>query len=260
VAMSKLNRQSDEILRREIEQLRQTIATLEALQFTTAKAAAEDCRGVDRLLELYEHERQLVGYEIHDGFVQDAPAALLQLQAFEEQLKGDVDKAWKAFHLAESLLRQGIAEARRLISGLRVLVPDEHGLRIAVERLVSQLPTTGGPPTELCWGLRRAELSPRLAHTVFRIVQECLTNVARHSRSAKAQVMLGEGDNKLTVEVKDWGVGLDPQNTAQESVGLEGIRLRARLAGGSARIDSAPGRGTTIIVELPLEPANAHDC
>jgi two-component system, NarL family, sensor histidine kinase UhpB len=187
--------------------------------------------------------------------VQNATGALLQFQAFEGQLKDDADMAWKSFHVAMSLLRQGIAEARRLINGMRVTVVDEHGLRSAIEGLISEMRGLGGPPTELCWELRRGELPPRLAHAVFRIVQECLTNVARHSRSAKAQVILSERDNQLKMEVKDWGVGFDPENISEERVGLEGIRLRARLAGGMARIDSAPGRGATILVELPLEPA-----
>ena len=254
--MSRRDRKPDAQVRQEIEQLRQRIAALESLQSAAQPAAAEDCRVADRLLELYEHDRQLLGYEIHDGFVQNATGALLQFQAFDEQLKDDADKAWKSFRVAVSLLRQGIAEARRLINGLRVTVADEHGLRSAIEGLISEMRGIGGPPTELCWELRRAELPPRLAHAVFRIVQECLMNVARHSRSAKVQVALNEHGDKLEVEVKDWGVGFDPENISEEHVGLEGIRLRARLAGGSARIDSAPGRGATILVELPLEPAS----
>jgi signal transduction histidine kinase len=252
--MSRRNRQSDEHLRQEIKQLRETIAALESLQSAAEKAATDDCRVADRLHELYEHDRQLIGYEIHDGFVQNATGALLQLQAFEEQRKGEADKAWKAFHVALSLLRQAVAEARRLINGLRVVVPDKHSLRSAPEGLISDMRGIGGPPTELCWELHRSELPPRLAHAVFRIVQECLTNVARRSESENAQVALSERGEKLEVEVKDRGVGFDPENIPQDSVGPEGIRLRARLAGGSAQVESAPGRGTTVVVKLPLEP------
>jgi two-component system, NarL family, sensor histidine kinase DegS len=153
-----------------------------------------------------------------------------------------------------SLLEQGIAEARRLINRMRVTAPEEAGLKSAIEGLISEMSGIGGPPTELCWQLHRAELPPRLTHAVFRIVQESMTNIARHSRSAKARVTLNERDNKLHVKVKDWGIGFDSENISEEHVGLEGIRLRARLAEGSAQIESALGQGTTILVELPLEP------
>jgi len=259
--MARGNRHNDKQLREEVRRLRQTIATLESLRAAEQNAAAEDRAAANRILELCEHDRRLIGYEIHDGFTQPATAALMQFQAFQEQLPSDAQKAWKTFDAAVELLRQAVADARRLIDGRRITAPEESDLKTAIERLVSESQRQqGSPPVTLCWRLPVAELSPPLRHAVFRIVQECLTNVARHSQSARAQVQLSDHDGQLRVEVRDWGVGFDVKNVPKDRVGLEGIRLRARLAGGRATINSVPGQGTTVAVELPLAvPAQPAD-
>jgi len=160
----------------------------------------------NRILELCEHDRRLIGYEIHDGFTQLATAALMQFQAFQEQLPSDAQKAWKTFDAASELLRQAIADARRLINGRRITALEESDLKTAIEGLVSESQRQqGSPPVALCWQLPGTELSPPLRHAVFRIVQECLTNVARHSQSARAQVRLSDHDGQLRVEVNsEW--------------------------------------------------------
>ena len=258
--MTRGDRHHDKQSREEVRRLRQKIATLESLRAAEQNAAAEDRAAASRILELWEHDRRLIGYEIHDGFTQPATAALMQFQAFQEQLSSDAQKAWKTFDAAVELLRQAVADARRLINGRRITALEESDLKTAIEGLVSETQRQGGPPIKLCWQLGPAELSPLLKHAVFRIVQECLTNVARHSQSARAQVRLSDHSGQLRVEVRDWGVGFDVKNVPKDRVGLEGIRLRARLAGGRATTDSAPGQGTTISVELPLAvPAQPAD-
>jgi signal transduction histidine kinase len=87
---------------------------------------------------------------------------------------------------------------------------------------------------------------------VFRILQETLTNARRHSASERVLVELHEADNRLLVVVQDWGVGFDSQHVPEGHFGLKGVQERARLLGGMARIESTPGQGTRIEVELPL--------
>jgi len=239
-------------LRQEVQQLRQMIATLKSLRTAERKSAMEDRRAADRILELCEHDRRLIGYEIHDGFLQKAMAALMRFQAFQKDLPQSAEKGWATFRAAVELLQQGIADARRLVNARRNTAMEESNLRTAIEKLISETQRYAGPPVALHWQLHVAELSPPLTRAVYRIVQECLTNVARHSQSNKAHVRISEHEKQLQVEVKDWGIGFDVQKLQKDCVGLEGIRLRARLAGGKATIDSAPGRGTTVLVELPL--------
>lgn len=258
--MTRGKRHDEKQLREEIRRLRERVATLESARAADGKAAAEDRTAANRILELCEHDRRLIGYEIHDGFTQQATAALMQFEAFQQELPRDTEKAWTAFHAGVNSLRLAVADARRLINGLRITALEQSDLKTAVEGLVSETQRQGGPPVAICWQLGPMGLSPPLRHAVFRIVQECLTNVVRHSQSALAQVRLSDQDGQLRVEVRDWGVGFDVKNVPKDRVGLEGIRLRARLAGGLATIDSTPGQGTTVAVELPLAvPAQPAD-
>jgi signal transduction histidine kinase len=92
-----------------------------------------------------------------------------------------------------------------------------------------------------------------LEGTLFRIVQEALTNVYRHSQATSARVQLMQNDNRLTLVVEDSGIGFDPREVSGRQFGLRGIRERARLFGGTAQIRSSPGCGTRVVVELPLD-------
>ena len=91
-----------------------------------------------------------------------------------------------------------------------------------------------------------------MENAIYRIVQEGLTNACRHSKSPRIRVELVERDGLLQIKVQDWGEGFDPTRVEADRFGLEGIRQRARLLGGSARVESAPGQGTCLTVELPL--------
>ena len=95
-------------------------------------------------------------------------------------------------------------------------------------------------------------LAPPLESAIFRIVQEALFNIGRHSRAGAARISLAGRGERLRLEIVDDGVGFEPEKIGLVSFGLQGIRQRARLLGGSARIDSAHGQGTRVTVEFPL--------
>jgi signal transduction histidine kinase len=151
---------------------------------------------------------------------------------------------------ARRLLRKCIDEARQMISGLRPPIIDEQGVAGAVDYLVSEF-NARGMAIRLMHDMPAERLFPDLETTIFRIVQEALTNVERHSHSKQAEVYVGQRDGTIRIEVRDWGNGFDPEAVADGHFGLEGIRERARLAGGWATIQSAVGRGTEVVVELP---------
>ena len=204
-----------------------------------------------RLIDLQERERQFVAYEIHDGLAQYLTGSLMHLEACNAAAAGDAAFNRHDFERGVSLLRTAVSEARRLISGLRPPILDEAGIVAAVEYLVNEsryvLP-------ELTYQHETTfeRLTPQLECAVFRIVQEALTNVRRHSQSTRAAVELVEKEGILRIEIRDWGVGFDPHQVREERFGLQGIRERARLLGGFAKIDSAPGQGTRVTVEFPL--------
>jgi signal transduction histidine kinase len=143
-------------------------------------------------------------------------------------------------------------EARRLINGLRSPVLDELGVVAAVEDLISQNSNQDKPKIDFVHHLDRERLAPSLENVIFRVVQESLTNARRYSQSDRLLVRLIQRDEYIRIEVQDWGIGFNPRKVGDGHFGLEGIQERARLFGGSATIKSAPGKGTRIVVQLPL--------
>jgi signal transduction histidine kinase len=227
----------------------------DAMEERVSRRTAELCRKqrlLRQLLDLQEQERRLVAYEIHDGLAQELTGALLRLQAFREILKRDPDEAWRVFDVGVNLLGQSVSEARRLITGLRPMILDESGIAAAIDYLVCENTQRGGPRIEFHDGLGDDRLAAGLEVAVFRIVQEALTNARQHSRGDRVRVDLSRRDGTVRVEVRDWGVGFDAATITENQFGLEGIRERARLLGGHATVDAAPGKGTRILVEVPV--------
>ena len=95
-------------------------------------------------------------------------------------------------------------------------------------------------------------LPPILENALYRIAQEALTNACKHSRSKKATVTMVQEGQDVRLEVRDWGIGFDPEAVGKGHFGLEGIRQRVRLLGGRLTIESAPGSGTLVQVVAPI--------
>jgi beta-phosphoglucomutase len=209
-----------------------------------------------RLLELHEQERQLIAYDIHDGFAQQLAGALFRLQGFRETFARNPSEAWKAFDSAAQLISIAIDETRRLISGLRPPVLDEFGIVAAVENLAYEHNKAAGPRIEFDHNMSDERLPRPIENAIFRIVQESLNNACRHSRSDRIRVALTRHDGRVCIDVRDWGTGFDPNAVEERRFGLQGIRERVRLLEGGMAIESAPGTGTHISVELPLTDAD----
>jgi signal transduction histidine kinase len=234
----------------EIRELRRRIGELEAGRDVPGQKQTE--QALRHLLESSDHERQLLAYEIHDGLAQQLAAAIMQLQSCEHLGEVLPPKVRTAFEAALEMLRQAHAEARRLISGVRPPVLDESGLIAAIVHLVQDRRTRGGPRVEFYSDVAFNRLSPLLENTLYRIAQEALSNACKHSQSERIRVMLLQEEGEVRLEVRDWGVGFDPQAVPAGHFGLEGIRERTRLALGKVTIDSRPGHGTTVLAVVPL--------
>ena len=219
---------------------------------TSEKSLQHERNLLRRLLKIQERERQLVSYEIHDGLAQYLAGAMMQLEACEHGLGGSS----KNRELGEGLrlLRAAADEARRLISGLRPPALDELGIIDAVETLVADARTEVAR-VEFTHQLPARRLPPDVETTIFRIVQESLSNIRQHAHAGTASVRLEQhGDNAVRIVVQDDGNGFDPTAVADDRFGIEGIRQRAWLLGGEPLVASSHGRGTTVTVTLPIEP------
>jgi PAS domain S-box-containing protein len=223
----------------------------------TARKRAEEMlrqehRTLRHLLQSSDHERQLIAYEIHDGLAQQLAGAIMQFETYFHQKDASPRKAAKAYDAAMTMLRQGHSESRRLISGVRPPILDESGVVAAIAHLVSDQNCQKGPKIEYFSSVTFDRLVPTVENAVYRIVQEGLTNACLHSQSESVRVGLMQRDGQVRIEIRDWGVGFDVRSLQANRFGLEGIRQRARLLGGKCSIRSKRGKGTRIVVELPL--------
>lgn len=211
------------------------------------------------LIKAHERDRQLMAYEIHDGLVQDITAGLWHLEGLDESVRKWNEREQLTFDLARSLLRRSIGEARRVLSGLRPPILDEEGIIMAIQYLVAEQAHPGQLDIQFHHDVHFDRLDPLLEGTIFRIVQEALNNIKRHSHAHYAEVELTQHDDLLRLAIRDFGQGFRVEEVPPDRFGLQGIRKRAALMGGRAEINTSPGQGTRVNVELPLVPAEPRD-
>ena len=223
----------------------------------TARREAEEAlerehHNLRNLLQSSDHERQLIAYEIHDGLAQQLAGAVMQFETFTYRKGTQPQQAEDAFHAGLTMLRQSHFEARRLIAGVRPPILDEAGVVSAIAHLVHEPVRGTAAKITFKSSVDFDRLVPTLENAIYRIVQEGLTNACQHSKTDKVRVSLSQHGDRVRIEIRDWGTGFDVKAVQKNRFGLEGIRQRARLLGGKCSIRSKPGKGTTIIVELPV--------
>jgi signal transduction histidine kinase len=199
-------------------------------------------------IEFQDHERQLIAYEIHDGLVQYAAGALMQLEALQDHAPSKA--VAEQIEPVMGILQKAVAEGRRLINGIRTPVLDDWGVVAAVEQLIEE-EDRAHVQIEFVKNEALGRMPPSIEEALYRITQEALTNIRKHSDTKKIRVELARQGDRVRLEVRDWGVGFVPTNGSTAVHGLRGIRNRARIAGGQCKIESTPGKGTQIVVELP---------
>ena len=219
----------------------------------------EERRRLEHMLRASDHERQLIAYDIHDGLAQQLAGALMQFDVYDRDKTARPAAAANAFRAGMTMLRQGHAEARRLVSGVRPPILDESGVVAAIAHLVNDRSLSAGPTIGFHSNVHFTRLAAILENAIYRIVQEGLTNACKHSRSAAVRISLAQHGDRLRIEIRDWGVGFNPKVFRKNRYGLPGIRERARVLGGRCRIQSKAGKGTSIVVELPLMARAAEE-
>jgi signal transduction histidine kinase len=229
------------------------LATLNSQLRREIAERTEMQRLMEKLLEFREQERELVAHEIHDGFVQDVVGAQMFVEGLAARMS-DHRSCHNELQMASQLLTKAIEEGRRLISDLKPVVVDELGLVEAVKALVREEEQRFGLSITFRHSANLRPMPTLVERALYRIIQESLTNVKRHSGAHEATVTLIQDDEQVVLEVKDAGRGFDPLSVADDRFGLLGMQERARLLHGTARIRSAPGQGTCVTVEMPLQP------
>lgn len=229
------------------------------------RAAHERERALRRRLEAHsrmvveaqEGERRRIARELHDEIGQTLTGLKLTLEDHERRsAAASADRLQRAQALTAELLQR----VHDLSLDLRPAILDDLGLRPALMWLVERYERQTGVDVALeCWGLD-ARFRPEIETAVYRIVQEALTNVARHAQTRQATAHCARTDDWLRVEVADQGIGFDVDRVeAGTSSGLVGMEERARSVGGRLKLDSRPGGGTRVSAELPLGERHSSD-
>jgi len=203
-----------------------------------------------RVVAGQELERQRLARELHDETGQALTSILLGLKAVEEA------HAPGEMHAAAAGLRELVVatlqDVRRLAVELRPKALDDFGLVAALERLGNTFSEATGIQVQLEASLRNERLPAEMETTLYRIVQEALTNIVKHARARNVSILIVRRDGRVTAVVEDDGEGFDPNAVSAEGLGLLGMRERVALIDGRLTLESSAGAGTTLAVEVPL--------
>jgi PAS domain S-box-containing protein len=229
----------------------------------TDRKQAEEIRALllNQVITVQEEERRRIARELHDETAQSLASLLLGLSALQEARTTRAARA-QARDLHQVATR-ALAEVRRLAWGLRPSVLDDLGLGTAIARYIEEFGRTRGIAVTLeTAGLEPERMPAPVETALYRILQEALSNVARHAGAGRVWVRLDRHAGSMTLVVEDNGRGFDPVHppapaTAARGLGIHSMRERAAVHKGALTIDSLPGRGTRVAVEIPLPAEGA---
>lgn len=216
-----------------------------------------------KIMSVQEEERRRIARELHDETGQSLTSLLVGLRSLEEVPSAEAMRA----RVAElrGITAQVLSEVKRLALGLRPSVLDDLGLEAALRRSAEEFTQTHRVPVDVyANGLGDRRLPAPVESALYRIVQEGLTNIAKHAAATWVSVLLRSTSSDVRVIIEDNGCGFDTDSVVQsgpagERLGLHGMRERALLLNGSIKVESAPGRGTTIYVQIPIEEGGKED-
>jgi PAS domain S-box-containing protein len=199
-----------------------------------------------------EQEKSRIARELHDELGQALTALKIDLGWIESRLSSDDKGILEKLHSMTNVLDHTVAATRRISADLRPLMLDDLGLLPAAEWLAQNFSERTGIPCEFACNVSELSLESEQATAVFRMLQESLTNAARHSHATQVEVNIFREGNDVTLTVRDNGMGFSLDRDRKiDSFGLLGIEERAYLLGGQVHITSAPGAGTEIEIRIP---------
>lgn len=211
---------------------------------------------LDKLMRAQEEERTRVARELHDEVGQSLTALIMALGSAEERIPPEADHEKR--HLAEiqTLAARILEETRRLMMDLRPALLDDLGLIPAIRSYAETHLTRAGVEPHIEVSGVKKRLSPLVEIALFRVFQEAIMNIVKHAEAGRATIRLRFNESAIAATMEDDGKGFDPTKPrlGKRALGLLGMEERVALLGGALRIDSQPGRGTRIAVEIPTSP------
>lgn len=206
---------------------------------------------LQRFVATYEEHSKFTTRELHDGVTRPLAAAIRYCETLlhEQGKPSDVPSA--GLGEVTDLLKTTLTETRRLMSGLRPAALDDFGLLAALDQLVTHSQALHHVEIDWRHNLTAARLPRTMETGIYRIIEESLANSLRYSGSATIAITLTQWGGGVRINCQDWGRGFDPHAVGVGHWGLRGIQERVRSLGGTVHVDSRPGGGTRIRVEIP---------
>jgi signal transduction histidine kinase len=200
-----------------------------------------------------EEERTRLAREIHDELGQDLMGLKMDLAWLQKHTPPEQKGLWQKLRAMSDLVDTTIQHMRRLATELRPGILDDLGLLAAIEWQLQEFEKRTGVRSRFITNVGEVALDADETTTFFRILQETLTNVARHARATQVKVSLDQERDYVTLRVQDNGRGITEGEAAGlQSLGLLGMRERVTLRSGDFHIQGRSGQGTTVVVRLPL--------
>ena len=220
-----------------------------------ADAAKKQERFLKGIFDRQDELQKSVVSAIHDGLAQQLVGALLHFEGSQQSQDGPHAGGQNAFRVGLQLLRDSIHQAQRLVGRLQPLIPDGQGIALGIQNLVYDLQSQSldGPKIVFLAEGEADRPVPALENAVFRIVRELLTNACLHSQSDEVRLVVMRTNDRLRLEIEDWGIGFDAAAIDGDAFGLQEVRQRVRLLGGEVSVDSVPGKGTRVVVSFPVD-------
>ncbi len=211
-----------------------------------------------RIIEAQEDERKRVAREIHDGPAQSISNAVIKAEICERLLDKNILEAKSELQNLKKVMRDSLQEVRKIIYNLRPMALDDLGLLPTLERYVISFKESTGINVTFKYRGIDETIKPVISLTVFRIVQEALNNVLKHSESKTASVILEKIDNKLSIVIYDNGIGFNSKTVNMTNKDLSGgfglfsMKERVALLEGEFNLVSEEQQGTRINIHIPL--------
>jgi two-component system sensor histidine kinase DegS len=203
-------------------------------------------------------ERAQIAWDIHDGLVQTLVGLTYKMDLCQELIDSNPSLCRERLSENRRHLKEAIQEARQVIFNLKPLSFEHMELFPALKNYLRSYEHQYKIETSLHTRGSEKGLLPKSKIVIFRIIQEALSNIQKHSKAKRVEIKLRIDRRTLRVTIIDDGIGFDPRRVAADpekwaSFGLKGIMERAKLLGGTSQVESAVGEGTRVLVQIPLE-------
>lgn len=209
---------------------------------------------INRISSIQAAERSRIGRELHDGIGQSLNSLLINLELISRNSKESATKNKIAD--TKNYIVQTIDDIKRIVASLKPTVLDDLGLNYAIEKLVMEQNLNNGIKILLKLPKYNLDLGPEIDNSLFRIVQEALTNISKHSKASLAEILLDRKNGCVRLEIGDNGQGIDSQYYSKNkklTFGLANIKERVDLLNGKFSIQSFKGEGAKVLIEIPVK-------